>query len=163
MIFGYGTLITLNYKKFPLVAEVDGFKRIYHDSEIYHYHFPFAIKRDGLKMRGIILLEDDNALDFYDNYEGYPSFYDRVEVPFRIISDSNGLLEKSDVDELKAWIYVPSNSTESLRLDRIYKIMRREDKVAYDEMMKKDMWLEKLRRDHPYLLDVLPALFEKQV
>lgn len=159
IIFGYGTLIPMSYQKFPIVAEVNGYKRVYHDSELFGFPFPFAIKKENASMRGILMLETKEGLSYWDTYEGYPSFYDRKLVPVEVISDKQGLLPSIPPEGLHAWLYVPSHSTESLRLDSIFKMMKRQDRESYDEMMEKDTWVEKMARDNPELVEALPELF----
>lgn len=162
-VFGYGTFITKYHDKYPIVAEIEGFKRIYHFNSIYPYHFPFVIKRDGAKVKGIIMHEENDIyLKFWDEYEGYPSFYDRKEVDVKILSDRNNLLDGVDLSSMKTWLYVPSRKTESLTLDRIFKTMRRERSEDYQEMMGRDLWLEKMEKERPEIVNALPELFQQQ-
>ncbi|MFX0100292.1 MAG: gamma-glutamylcyclotransferase family protein [Candidatus Hodarchaeota archaeon] len=159
-VFGYGTFITRYYDKYPIIAEIEGFKRIYHPDPIYPFFFPFVIKRTGAKMRGIMMHEkDDKYLKYWDDYEGYPKFYNRIEIEVKIVSDKHKILGDIELDSMKTWLYVPSKRTESLDLDKLYKKMRREKSDDYQEMMEKDLWMEKLKQESPDILETLPELF----
>jgi hypothetical protein len=158
-IFGYGTLITKHYREHQIVAEVAGFKRIFHPGEDYGLWYPFVIPKVNARCRGLLIEDPDGSfLAATDTYEGYPDLYDRVEVPVSIIhapDQSTG----DAIAPLKAWIYIPSTKTSSLTLDRIYKQMKRHDKSAYKDMMEKDLWLEKMKNDYPQIAEMLPDLF----
>ncbi|NMC04919.1 MAG: gamma-glutamylcyclotransferase [Candidatus Lokiarchaeota archaeon] len=159
-IFGYGTLIPKHYREHQTVAEISGFKRIFHPGDDYGLWYPFVIAKAGATCRGLLLRDPDGSLlASTDKYEGYPDLYDRVEVPVTIVRAA-GMNGEHIMAPTKAWIYVPSTKTSSLTLDRIFKQMKKHDKDAYKDMMENDLWLEKMRRDHPQLLSIVPALFE---
>ncbi|MHA1792111.1 MAG: gamma-glutamylcyclotransferase family protein [Promethearchaeota archaeon] len=162
-LFGYGTLISMYHEKFPIVVEVKGFKRIYHDSHYFNYSFPFVIVRPKEKTRGILIcFESEDKLRSIDRYEGYPTFYDRIQVPVEVISDKNNLLDENEVKTgIKAWIYVPSRQTESVQLNQMFRKMKKESPETYDEMMKKDVWLMKMRTaEGGVVYNSLPELFD---
>ncbi|MHA1370565.1 MAG: gamma-glutamylcyclotransferase family protein [Promethearchaeota archaeon] len=160
-VFGYGTFISKNFRRYPIVAEISGYKRIYHPDDLYGLWYPFVLPSQSSRVRGILMYEkDDSLLNYWDHYEGYPELYTRVLVPVEIISDRYDLLNDVDKNNIRAWVYVPSERTESLTLDRIFKRMRRKNKKTYDEMMALDLWLEKLKREDPEIPKLLPELFE---
>lgn len=161
-IFGYGTFITKFWKKFKVIAEIDGFKRIFHASAYYGFWYPFVIKKAYQKCRGLLLIDENgDILSSLDEYEDYPDLYDRIEVPFTIISDPENKFQEIDPKCLKAWVYIPSTKTSSLTLDRIFKQMKKQDIEAYKEMMEKDMWLEKISTEYPEIVEYFPTLFER--
>jgi len=160
-IFGYGTFITRFWHEFDVIAEIDGFKRIFHASPLFGYWYPYVIKKVDQRCRGLLLIDaNGDMLPALDEYEDYPALYDRIQVPFTIISDPENKLGAIDSEERKAWVYIPSIKTASLKLDRIFKQMKKQDIEAYKEMMEKDMWLEKIRDEHPEIAEQFPALFE---
>ncbi|MBN2151617.1 MAG: gamma-glutamylcyclotransferase [Candidatus Lokiarchaeota archaeon] len=159
-VFGYGTLIPKHYREHKIVAEVKGFKRVYHPGEDYGLWYPFVISKADATCRGLLIRDPDGSfLAATDTYEGYPDLYDRVEIPVSIIGNHGSLFPDGQVPT-KAWIYVPSTKTSSLTLDRIFKQMKKHDKDAYKEMMERDLWLEKMQKDYPEIIEILPALFE---
>lgn len=159
-IFGYGTLIPKYYQENNVVAEIEGYKRIYHTSSDYYFWYPFVIKKSNYRCKGILIPDKDGSLlASIDGYESYPELYDRIQVPVTVVSDPEARLADIDPASIKAWLYVPSTKTLSLKLDRIFKQMKKHDMDAYKDMMEKDLWIEKLRLDHPEIVQVLPALF----
>src|SRR5271157_4854593 len=120
-IFGYGTFITRFWKQFNVIAEIDGYKRIFHASPLFGHWYPFVIKKAGQRCRGLLLIDDGDMLSSLDEYEDYPDLYDRIEVPFTIISDPENKFETIDPTECKAWVYVPSIKTASLKTRRFYR------------------------------------------
>ena len=158
-IFGYGTLITKHYREYKIVAEVVGYKRIFHPGDDYGLWYPFVIPKANSICRGLLIRDSDGTyLAAVDTYEGYPDLYDRIEVPVTIIHDPDPPLGDAAIPT-KAWLYVPSTKTSSLTLDRIFKQMKKHDKGAYKEMMEKDLWLEKMRNEYPQIVSLLPELF----
>jgi gamma-glutamylcyclotransferase (GGCT)/AIG2-like uncharacterized protein YtfP len=158
-IFGYGTLITKHYREHQIVAEVAGFKRIFHPGEDYGLWYPFVISKADATCRGLLIRDPDGTfLAATDTYEGYPTLYDRIEVPVTIVHHQDPPLGDA-VAPLKAWIYIPSTKTSVLTLDRIYKQMKKHDKDAYKKMMEKDLWLEKMQKEYPQIVELLPGLF----
>jgi len=160
-IFAYGTLIKDYYNRYPVVVEVEGFKRVFSPSPLFKYTYPFVVKKAGCKVRGILAVEpDESALHSIDKYEGYPDLYTREQVPVQIISDDQHILDDTGETGIQAWIYVPSAKTLSLRLDRVFKAMKLEQRDAYIEMMETDLWRSKMEQEMPDLKEILPALFE---
>nr|MDO8084335.1 gamma-glutamylcyclotransferase family protein [Candidatus Sigynarchaeum springense]MDO8117829.1 gamma-glutamylcyclotransferase family protein [Candidatus Sigynarchaeota archaeon] len=158
-IFGYGTLIPKHYRENKIVAEIKGFKRIFHPGDDYGLWYPFVITKADATCRGLLIRDPDGTiLTATDTYEGYPELYDRVEVPAFVIQSAGSQPGDAQLPT-KAWLYVPSTKTCSLTLDRIFKQMKKHDKIAYKEMMEKDLWLEKMRQEYPHIVESLPALF----
>lgn len=156
-VFGYGTLISMHYRDSPVVVEVEGFKRVYSPHPAYGFDYPFVMKKPGNKLRGILLAGvSPSRLERLDFYEGVPRLYERVEVPVDIIANKAFLPLDGPV---VAWIYVPSPRTLSLDLDRAFKEVRRQDIEAYQAMMDRDLWLERLASDQPGIKEALPELF----
>jgi gamma-glutamylcyclotransferase (GGCT)/AIG2-like uncharacterized protein YtfP len=160
-IFAYGTLIRDYYDRFPVVVEADGFKRVFSPHPLFKYSYPFVLKRPGCKVRGILALEpDDSALRSIDKYEGYPDLYTREQVPVQIVSDDQHVIDDTVERPIQAWIYVPSPKTMSLRLDRVFKLMKQKQRDAYIDMMENDLWRAKMEQEMPDLKAMVPALFE---
>ncbi len=160
-LFAYGTLIPKHYQEHKIVAEIKGFKRIFHPSDDYGLWYPFVISKADATCRGLLIHDPDGTfLAATDTYEGYPELYDRIEIPVSVVNDFGTPPLEGQVPT-KAWIYVPSTKTSSLTLDRIFKQMKKHDKDAYKEMMEKDLWLEKMQKDYPQLVELLPALFTR--
>ncbi|MEX2680890.1 MAG: gamma-glutamylcyclotransferase family protein [Candidatus Sigynarchaeota archaeon] len=158
-IFGYGTLIPKHYRENKIVAEIKGFKRIFHPGDDYGLWYPFVITKADATCRGLLIRDvDGTLLSATDTYEGYPELYDRIEVPVHVVHNAENSLDNAQMPR-KAWLYVPSTKTASLTLDRIFKQMKKHDKNAYKEMMEKDLWLEKLQQEYPQLVEFFPALF----
>lgn len=160
-IFAYGTLIPMNYEKYPVVAMLKGYKRVYHPNRaLYRYDYPFVVKKKGYSTTGIVLCEENESiLDHWDAHEGYPNHYNRVLAKIKIISDPNQFIPSSEAVSLEAWVYVPSVKTLSLKIDKIFKDMKRKNEIEYRRMMEQDLWLERLLEKEKNIKQVIPKLF----
>lgn len=155
-VIGYGTFIIKaangdeRFETITGVCEVKDFLRMYHPkfAEVLGYWYPFAVKKEKSSFKALVYEVTEEDIESLDFYEGVPKLYERTTCEITLLNDCNNV---------KAEIYVPSESTFERLEEELESFFTEEEK---NDIHKKDFWIEYLDRHHRYLHDIYPDLFK---